>query len=160
MSIINNLRKKRIPKDKLDAISEELRIRHPHLHKGGCGRLAAIMHEELKKKGIQSEIKVLQSKFSVENAGNVDINTIPKLHLWAAVAFDHVVVKVGRNYFDNLVVTSRKSMMENESFKMAKGSLSINKLKYVNRVGDWNKQFDVQEVPAIKKLIKKHLKDL
>lgn len=145
-------------KSTLEGLSQALNKNHPEVNYGGCAKLSAIMITELAKKGIKAKAKI------IEYFGKPTITTpleeLPEDKL-IRVPCDHMVTKVGRYYFDNLVVTTNQKKLDVPSgSKLYKGSLKITKLRKVIKHGEWNQTFNTKELPAIRKLVKKHLEVL
>jgi len=121
-------------KKSLTKIIADLRPAHPDIHHGGCAKFSKIVIDELSKKGIKAEAKVIQYYSSNRRLKNV--RDIPPENIWKKVVFDHVVIKVGKYYFDNTTIsTNKKGMVAHHHGKMYPGSLTKEQLDYVTKHG-------------------------
>lgn len=138
----------------LSNLATKLNEKHPHINYGGCAKVAKIMMEELAKVDISSSAIVLGEP---ECYTNKPIHTIPIEDLWEEVDFNHVMIKVGKYYFDSRGVFTRKADTVPLYNKPYKGTLGLAAIKYIAKNGNWNTNFNTAELPAIRRIIKRHL---
>ncbi len=159
----------------LDALGEEVNTRWPKINNGGCCVFASLVGTALEKKGIR--IKGVVSSYFAETAKPIStarkgvlrqVNNDPKsytLRAWNdnGVSFGHVGLEFKINgkrmhYDSNGLVPAGGELL---GFPIYRGRLTLEEMTILaNSNEGWNPQFGRGNIPALKRLITKRLKNV
>jgi hypothetical protein len=155
---------------KLNDLGQHINNRYPEINHGGCCVFAAMVARELHSKGIQAQ-GIVASGCAAKEAGNITIDAARELVEWNTVwqwesngvSFSHVGVefRLGRKikHYDTNGV--HKISKELDGLPIYKGRLTLKEMEDLARCKDgWNDSFNRRHIPAIRREVKKFLKDV
>jgi hypothetical protein len=152
---------------KLDKLSSVVAERYPTINYGGCGVFAALVVTELKKHNIHATGIV--AAYDADEPDGPTIDTVrpqikkkTNVHEWNnnGISFYHVGVefKIGRQrkHYDSTGVKTASKMLDH--MPIYKGRLERDELRALaSKQSGWNVRFDRSNIPALRRLVKKHL---
>jgi len=152
----------------LNQLGKDVKQKYPYINNGGFCVYAAIVSTELRKKGIDAR-GIVASWMAEDSSTTIDEarkhvkgNTVSA---WNRnnIYFYHVGLefeyKGKTRHYDTKGVKMAKAKFD--EMDIYKGRLTHAELKALaSRQDGWNSQFNRKDIPAIRKLVRSHFKDM
>lgn len=148
----------------LRELSNDLSARFSKINHGGCGKVAAVMYEQLMQVKNVSDVKIVcvDYKRGWRNTNKHNLNHSSNLFddlKYGDIDWAHILVSFkyrGRVYCaDSAGVQSRKQMSDERDYVFHDGEIPIETLLRMNREFCWNWTFNTKQMPRISKAIRR-----